>query len=102
MKELPRVGPIGVKRMGELDNRPFHEAMKRSYNESEADERATELCSLWEEYLRDPGWHPIKVVMVNGKPEVCFSFTVESIVFFSVFLTRIMDSIFFKFDIKTG
>ncbi|KAL3334304.1 hypothetical protein AABB24_030837, partial [Solanum stoloniferum] len=69
LKELPRVGPIGVKRMGELDNRPFHEAMKRSYNESEADERATELCSLWEEYLRDPGWHPIKVVMVNGKPE---------------------------------
>lgn len=69
LKELPRVGPIGVKRMGELDNRPFHEAMKRNYNESEADERATELCSLWEEYLRDPGWHPIKVVMINGKPE---------------------------------
>lgn len=85
MKELPRVGPIGVKRMGELDNRPFHEAMKRNYNESEADERATELCSLWEEYLRDPGWHPIKVVMINGKPEVCFSFTVESLVLFCPF-----------------
>ncbi|XP_060175441.1 protein INVOLVED IN DE NOVO 2 isoform X2 [Lycium barbarum] len=69
LKELPRVGPIGVKRMGELDNRPFHEAMKRKYHESEADERATELCSLWEEYLRDPGWHPIRVAMVNGKHE---------------------------------
>ena len=62
---------IGVKRMGELDNKPFHDAMKRKYNEAEADERASELCSLWEEYLRDPGWHPLKVVMTNGKEQVC-------------------------------
>ncbi|KAK4406176.1 protein INVOLVED IN DE NOVO 2 [Sesamum angolense] len=53
--------------MGELDSKPFHDAMKRKYSEAEADERATELCSLWEEYLRDPEWHPIKVVNINGK-----------------------------------
>ncbi|KAK6145368.1 hypothetical protein DH2020_022188 [Rehmannia glutinosa] len=52
---------------GELDIKPFHNAMKRRYNEAEADERATELCSLWEEYLRDPEWHPIKVVNVSGQ-----------------------------------
>ncbi|XP_009610605.1 protein INVOLVED IN DE NOVO 2-like isoform X2 [Nicotiana tomentosiformis] len=67
LKELPRNGPIGVKRMGELDSRPFLEAMKRRYNEVEAEEIASELCSLWEEYLRDPEWHPIKVISINGK-----------------------------------
>ncbi|GFQ06837.1 protein involved in de novo 2 [Phtheirospermum japonicum] len=58
-----------VNRMGELDSKPFHRAMKRRYSEAEADERATELCSLWEEYLRDPEWHPIKVVNIDGKHE---------------------------------
>ncbi|KAL6503699.1 hypothetical protein OROGR_025622 [Orobanche gracilis] len=67
LKEMSINSHIGVKRMGELDSQPFHRAMKRRYNEAEADERATELCSLWEEYLRDPEWHPIKVVNVNGK-----------------------------------
>lgn len=63
---------IGVKRMGELDSKPFHEAMRKKYDESQADERAVELCSLWEEYLRDPGWHPIKVATINGKEQVHF------------------------------
>jgi len=48
---------IGVKRMGELDNGPFLEAMKKRYNEKEA----LEL------------WHPFKVVMIEGKEKVCFS-----------------------------
>ncbi|XP_051116407.1 protein INVOLVED IN DE NOVO 2 [Andrographis paniculata] len=62
LKELQTNGPVGLRRMGELDSRPFHEAMKRKYTEAEADERASELVSLWEEYLRDPEWHPLKVV----------------------------------------
>jgi hypothetical protein len=61
---------IGVKRMGALDNKPFHEAMKRKYNEEEADMRASELCSLWEEYLKDPDWHPLKVTTIEGKHQV--------------------------------
>ncbi|KAL2539945.1 Protein INVOLVED IN DE NOVO 2 [Abeliophyllum distichum] len=65
--ELSTSGQIGVKRMGELNNKPFHEAMKKKYNEVEADERASELCSLWEEQLKDSEWHPIKVVEINGK-----------------------------------
>ncbi|CAH9112612.1 unnamed protein product [Cuscuta epithymum] len=67
LKDYPRTCAIGVKRMGELDSRPFQEAIRRKYCEAEADDRATELCSLWEEYLRDPGWHPIKVVSVDGQ-----------------------------------
>ncbi|KAL7147932.1 hypothetical protein ABFS83_06G143400 [Erythranthe nasuta] len=66
-KEISVNGRIGVKRMGELDSKPFHEAMKKKYNEAEANERASELCSLFEEYLRDPEWHPVKVVDFNGR-----------------------------------
>ncbi|KAK4263148.1 hypothetical protein QN277_028607 [Acacia crassicarpa] len=60
---------IGVKRMGDLDNRPFLEAMKQKYNEEMAEERASELCSLWEEDLRDPAWQPFKVIDVDGKTQ---------------------------------
>ncbi|CAK9133594.1 unnamed protein product [Ilex paraguariensis] len=67
LKDLSETAHIGIKRMGELDNKPFHEAIKRKYNEVEADERASELCSLWKEYLRDPDWHPFRVINVHGK-----------------------------------
>ena len=58
--------------MGELDSKPFHEAMKTKYNEEEAEDRASELCSLWEEYLKDPDWHPLKVITVDGNYQVFF------------------------------
>ncbi|GAV70287.1 XS domain-containing protein/XH domain-containing protein/zf-XS domain-containing protein [Cephalotus follicularis] len=67
LKEISTRDHIRVKRMGELDSRPFHAAMKRKYNEEEAEERASDLCSLWEEYLKDPDWHPFRVVKVEGK-----------------------------------
>ncbi|KAL8470504.1 hypothetical protein ACS0TY_033125 [Phlomoides rotata] len=69
LKDMSVSTRIGVKRMGELDSKPFHDAMKRKYNEAEAEERSTELCSLWEEYLKDPEWHPIKVVNIDGKEQ---------------------------------
>lgn len=56
--------------MGELDNKPFHDARKMKYGESEVDEKTSELCSLWEEYLRDPDWHPFKVITVDGNSKV--------------------------------
>ncbi|KAI8564044.1 hypothetical protein RHMOL_Rhmol03G0152900 [Rhododendron molle] len=69
LKEMSSNTEIGVKRMGELDNKPFHEAMKRKYNEADAEDRAIEVCSIWEEYLRDPEWHPFKVITINGKSQ---------------------------------
>ncbi|KAG6760067.1 hypothetical protein POTOM_036568 [Populus tomentosa] len=54
---------IGVKRMGDLDGKPFHEASKIKFLDEEADEKALELCSLWEDHLRDPSWHPFKVIL---------------------------------------
>lgn len=32
--------------MGELNSKPFQEAVKRKYNEVEAEDRALEMCSL--------------------------------------------------------
>ncbi|XP_050290900.1 factor of DNA methylation 3-like isoform X2 [Quercus robur] len=54
---------IGIKRMGELDSRPFYNAVNRRYSEKEASDKAAELCSMWEDYLRDHSWHPFKTVM---------------------------------------
>ncbi|KDP44945.1 hypothetical protein JCGZ_01445 [Jatropha curcas] len=67
LKEISNRASIGVKRMGELDSKPFLEAMKKKFVEDEAEVRASELCSLWMEYLKDPDWHPFKFVMVDGK-----------------------------------
>ncbi|XP_021295466.1 protein INVOLVED IN DE NOVO 2-like [Herrania umbratica] len=69
LKEISSRAHIGVKRMGELDSKPFFEVMKRRYNEEQAEERASELCSLWEEYLKDPDWHPFKRIKLEGEEE---------------------------------
>ncbi|XP_004242072.3 factor of DNA methylation 4-like [Solanum lycopersicum] len=60
---------IGVKRMGELDGKPFHAAAKRKFNPKEAAEKAVEICSLWEDYLRDPNWHPYKIIQKGHTAE---------------------------------
>ncbi|KAI3806919.1 hypothetical protein L1987_22837 [Smallanthus sonchifolius] len=57
---------IGVKRMGEIDTSPFHDACKEKFNSEEAQIKATELCSLWQDKLKNPEWHPVKVVAVDG------------------------------------
>lgn len=53
---------IGIKRMGELDEKAFKEACKQRYPPAEADIKALELCSLWQEKLKNPEWHPFQIV----------------------------------------
>lgn len=67
---MPSGAQIGVKRMGELDTKPFHDSCKRKYPEDEADLKAVKLSSLWEEYLRDPEWHPFQIIKVNDGHKV--------------------------------
>ncbi|KAJ0020631.1 hypothetical protein Pint_32385 [Pistacia integerrima] len=62
LREGTSCANIGVRRMGELDRIPFHSVAKKKFPE-EAGEKAVELCSLWEEYLRDPSWHPFKIIV---------------------------------------
>lgn len=63
--------------MGELDTKPFIEAMKRKYNEEDAEDRASELCSLWDEYMKDPDWHPFKKIREGEKDKVCLSLILD-------------------------
>ncbi|CAK9188251.1 unnamed protein product [Ilex paraguariensis] len=66
LKEESSPNLIGVKRMGELYNKPFHNFAKRKFSKKEADAKAMKLCSQWKVYLGDPRWHPFKVIVVEG------------------------------------
>ncbi|WJX74433.1 hypothetical protein P8452_58087 [Trifolium repens] len=69
---------ISVKRMGKLAIKPFEEAAKKKFSDEVNAEtkrkisnkalkaKAEELCSQWEEYLRDPNWHPFRIITDKG------------------------------------
>jgi len=61
---------IGIKRMGELDEKPFYNACKRKYGKDDYQTKAVELVSSWQEELKKPSWHPFKVVQDNGEDKV--------------------------------
>lgn len=63
-KENSARAHIVVKRMGDLDAKPFTNAAKRQKEETES---MMKLASLWENRLRDPSWHPFKVITVGEK-----------------------------------
>ncbi|CAH9115903.1 unnamed protein product [Cuscuta epithymum] len=56
---------IGVKRMGELDTKPFLAAIRRKFpllkTEGEVADKAIELCSEWDYILKGATWHPFKI-----------------------------------------
>ena len=53
---------IGIKRMGEIELKPFQNTCKERFPSEEAQIKAMELCSLWQEKLKNPDWHPLRVV----------------------------------------
>ncbi|KAI3837789.1 hypothetical protein MKX03_017180 [Papaver bracteatum] len=58
--------------MGELDRKPFLEAVKdkcNSFSEEQASRHSDNICSFWEGLLKDVTWYPFKVTLVNGKPQ---------------------------------
>ncbi|XP_015691151.1 factor of DNA methylation 4-like [Oryza brachyantha] len=56
---------IGVKRMGELDQKAFHNVCKKKMPQDELE--LAFLISQWEHELRKPEWHPFKVIETDGK-----------------------------------
>ncbi|XP_010497500.1 PREDICTED: factor of DNA methylation 1-like [Camelina sativa] len=58
---------IGVKRMGEVDEKPFLNVCKLRYSANEATVEAATLCSTWQENLKNPSWHPFKRVGSGGR-----------------------------------
>ncbi|WOL15000.1 factor of DNA methylation 5-like [Canna indica] len=60
---------LGIKRMGELDDKPFLLACKQRFEKGDAEYKASLFCSQWEEELKNPDWHPFKIVSVDGKTQ---------------------------------
>ncbi|KAK7389487.1 hypothetical protein VNO78_24580 [Psophocarpus tetragonolobus] len=60
---------IGLKRMGELDQKVFVNNCKKRFPLEEAGTKGVELCSLWQENVKNSAWHPFKVITVDDKPE---------------------------------
>lgn len=61
---------IGIKRMGDIDIKPFQNTCKQKFSPDEAMVQASTLCSLWQDNLTDPNWHPFKVVTIDGDSQV--------------------------------
>ena len=43
---------------------------KKRFPLEEAETKGLELCSLWQENLKDSNWHPLKVIIVDDNPQV--------------------------------
>lgn len=61
--------------MGELDKQPFKEACIKVFSSQkisveDCEMKASELASLWEEHMRDPMWHPFKVIQDGPNEKV--------------------------------
>lgn len=66
---------IGIKRMGEIDEKAFLNSCKQRFGPEEAEIKSVELCSLWQEKLKNPEFHPFKIIPVDGKHEVMLHIT---------------------------
>lgn len=57
---------FGLKRMGEIDDGAFLKSCRLRYSPAYADTKAAKLCSEWQEKLKNPQWHPFKIIMLHG------------------------------------
>lgn len=58
---------IGIKRMGDLDVKALAEACNQKFSGEDVEMKIAEYCSKWDVYLKDPAWHPFKMIVVDGK-----------------------------------
>ncbi|KAH9624200.1 hypothetical protein KSS87_008277 [Heliosperma pusillum] len=71
--QRPRAN-IGIKRVGEVNQKPFRDACCKRFHDGNWDdefgnyeEKSLELCSLWQNKISDPRWQPFKHEDINGK-----------------------------------
>ncbi|KAJ4848059.1 hypothetical protein Tsubulata_015843 [Turnera subulata] len=61
---------IGIKRMGEVDPKPFSDVCRlRFLEEDHCMVQSMQACSLWQTHVNDPNWHPFERVIVEGKEQ---------------------------------
>ncbi|KAJ8636715.1 hypothetical protein MRB53_010982 [Persea americana] len=58
---------IGIKRLGELNVKPFRNACQQRFSSGEVEIKSVELSSLWQNHINDPQWHPFKFANIDGK-----------------------------------
>ncbi|KAF8111896.1 hypothetical protein N665_0071s0035 [Sinapis alba] len=58
---------IRVKRMGEVDEKPFLKVCEQRFNGGNVELKHVMLCSKWQENLKDPAWCPFKRVGTGEK-----------------------------------
>ncbi|KAF9598692.1 hypothetical protein IFM89_029942 [Coptis chinensis] len=61
---------IGIKRMGELDEKPFRDVCLQKLPKGELDVNSVQLCSLWQEQIKNSEWHPFKIRSADGNLHV--------------------------------
>ncbi|TYH51578.1 hypothetical protein ES332_D10G285600v1 [Gossypium tomentosum] len=55
-----------VKRMGEIDQKAFEVACSLKFPKEDRQEMCAKLCSLWQQNVQDPKWHPFKMINIRG------------------------------------
>ncbi|KAF8397477.1 hypothetical protein HHK36_016394 [Tetracentron sinense] len=58
---------VGIKRLGELDQKPFRDACLQKFSSGDWDVKSAELSSSWQEIVKNPDWHPFKKISIDGK-----------------------------------
>lgn len=68
---------IGIKRMGDIDQKPFRDMCLQRFPDGDWEESCAKLYSLWEDYLKDPHWFPFQKTVYKGKLQVRFTPTAK-------------------------
>ncbi|CAH1430618.1 unnamed protein product [Lactuca virosa] len=58
---------IGLKRMGEVAQKPFQDVCLQRFSSQDWEMRSVELSSLWQDKVNTPNWHPFKQAVKDGK-----------------------------------
>ena len=70
--EIDRGGrKIGIKEMGELNEKAFKAAWVAKVPPEEVDTAFYELYSSWQQQIGDLSWYPFKTAIVDGNHQVC-------------------------------
>ncbi|XP_042509837.1 factor of DNA methylation 1-like [Macadamia integrifolia] len=57
---------IGIKRLGEINEEPFQEVCAQKFSAEDWEVKSAELCSFWQEQIKNSDWYPFKRIHVDG------------------------------------
>nr|CAB3476292.1 unnamed protein product [Digitaria exilis] len=58
---------VGIKKMGQFDEKPFHYACKRKHRDDDPEGKSARLLSSWQEELNNISWNPFITSLVDGE-----------------------------------